>query len=138
MSDIKEIIKDFEFFDSWEDKYQFIIDLGRSLPKMETKDKIEKNKLKGCQSTVYFVTRQNKNNTLSFTASSDAFIVQGLIALILKIFNNKKPREIIDTNLDFLKKIGLEQHLSVTRKNGLSAMIDKIKFEAQSLLDVND
>merc|ERR1712178_151670 len=99
---------------------------------------VDSNKLRGCQSTVYFVTNDNDDNTMSFQANSDAFIVQGLIALILKIFNNKTPHQIISTELTFLKKIGLDKHLSPTRKNGLSAMINKIKYEANRKLEQND
>lgn len=138
MSEIEEIIKDFEFLETWEDKYQLIIDMGKSLPKMEENLMVDSNKLRGCQSTVYFVTNDNIDNTMSFQANSDAFIVQGLIALILKIFNNKTPHQIINTELTFLKKIGLDKYLSPTRKNGLSAMISKIKYEANRKLDQND
>ena len=134
MSEINQIIKDFEFLDSWEDKYQLIIDMGKSLPHMDDEYKVDSNKLKGCQSTVYFITQNNKD-TLSFMANSDAFIVQGLIALILKVFNNKTPTQIINTELSFLKEIGLDQHLSPTRKNGLSAMISRIKHEAKLKLE---
>ena len=133
MSEIDEIIKDFEFLDSWEDKYQMIIDMGKSLPDLDKKYMNDKYKLKGCQSTVYFVSKFNEDKTLSFNANSDAFIVRGLIALILKVFNNKSPSYILNTDLNFLKKIGLDQHLSVTRKNGLSSMIDKIKLEAKKI-----
>jgi len=138
VSEIEEIIKDFEFLETWEDRYQLIIDMGKSLPKMEKKLMVDSNKLRGCQSTVYFVTNDNDDNTMSFQANSDAFIVQGLIALILKIFNNKTPHQIISTELIFLKKIGLDKHLSPTRKNGLSAMINKIKYEANRKLEQND
>ena len=134
MSEINQIIKDFEFLDSWEDKYQLIIDMGKSLPHMDDEYKVDSNKLKGCQSTVYFITQNNKD-TLSFMANSDAFIVQGLIALILKVFNNKTPTQIMNTELSFLKEIGLDQHLSPTRKNGLSAMIRRIKHEAKLKLE---
>ena len=132
MSEVDEIIKDFEFLDSWEDKYQMIIDMGKSLPELDDMYMNDNYRLKGCQSTVYFVSKLNEENkTLSFKANSDAFIVKGLIALILKVFNNKSPSDILTTDLDFLKTIGLDQHLSVTRKNGLSSMIDRIKLEAK-------
>ncbi len=133
MSEIEEIIKDFEYLDTWEDKYQMIIDMGKSLPDLDKKYMNDKYKLKGCQSTVYFVSKFNEDKTLSFKANSDAFIVRGLIALILKVFNNKSSSYILNTDLNFLKKIGLDQHLSVTRKNGLSSMIDKIKLEAKKI-----
>ena len=133
MSEVDEIIKDFEFLDSWEDKYQMIIDMGKSLPELDDMYMNDNYRLKGCQSTVYFVSKLNKDKTLSFKANSDAFIVKGLIALILKVFNNKSPSDILTTDLDFLKTIGLDQHLSVTRKNGLSSMIDRIKLEAKKV-----
>ena len=132
MSEVDEIIKDFEFLESWEDKYQMIIDMGKSLPELDDIYMNDNYRLKGCQSTVYFVSKLNEENkTLSFKANSDAFIVKGLIALILKVFNNKSSSDILTTDLDFLKTIGLDQHLSVTRKNGLSSMIDRIKLEAK-------
>ena len=137
MSEIDEIIKDFEFLDTWEDRYQLIIDMGKNLPVMEEKLKIESNKLRGCQSTVYFVSKDNPDNTIYFLANSDAFIVQGLIALILKVFNNKTPTEIMNTKLSFLKKIGLDKHLSPTRKNGLSSLIERIKTDAKIKLEKN-
>ena len=130
MSEVDEIIKDFEFLDSWEDKYQMIIDMGKSLPDLESRYMTDKYRLKGCQSTVHFVSELNEDKTLSFRANSDAFIVQGLIALLLKVYSNKTPKKILETNAGFLQQIGLESHLSPTRKNGLSAMLNKIKSEA--------
>jgi len=131
LSEVDEIIKDFEFLDSWEDRYQMIIDMGKSLPDLDSRYMTDKYRLKGCQSTVHFVSELNEDKTLSFRANSDAFIVKGLIALILKVFNNKSSSDILKTDLSFLQKIGLDQHLSATRKNGLSSMIDKIKLEAK-------
>ena len=135
MDEINEILNDFEFFDSWEDKYQYIIDLGKKLSPLEERFKQDEFKLRGCQSTVYFITNENSDGTLSFFANSDAFIVQGLIALLLKVFSNKYPSEILKININFLNKIGLEQHLSPTRKNGLHSMIKKIRAEAKSRID---
>ena len=132
MYEIKEILSDFEFLDNWEDKYQHLIDLGKKVPQIDNSYKKDKYKLKGCQSTVYFITKENKDGSLSFFANSDAIIVQGLIALLLKVYSNKSPSAILKVNTDFLNKIGLESHLSPTRKNGLFAMISKIKGEAKS------
>ncbi len=132
--EVNELIEDFSYFESWEDKYQYLIDLGRSVPKMDESLKIDVNKLKGCQSVVYFSNFFNSNGTITFVASSDAAIVQGLIALMLKVFSGKKPQEIIDTNINFLEKIGLDEHLSPTRKNGLSSLITSIKNAAKSKL----
>ena len=130
MKEIEEILSEFNFLEDWEDKYQHLIDLGKHLEPLDEKYKNEKYKLKGCQSTVYFVTKDNSDGTISFFANSDAFIVQGLIALLLKIYSNKTAECILETNISFLSEIGLESHLSPTRKNGLSAMLNKIKSEA--------
>ena len=132
--EVNELIEDFSYFESWEDKYQYLIDLGRSVPKMDENLKIDQNKLKGCQSVVYFSNVFNDNGTITFIANSDAAIVQGLIALMLKVFSEKKPKEIIDTDMNFLEKIGLDEHLSPTRKNGLSSLITSIKSAAKSKL----
>ena len=133
-NEINELIEDFSYFESWEDKYQYLIDLGRNVPKMDENLKIDQNKLKGCQSVVYFSSFFNDNGTITFVANSDAAIVQGLIALMLRVFSEKKPQEIIDTDINFLEKIGLDEHLSPTRKNGLSSLITSIKSVAKSKL----
>ena len=132
--EVNELIEDFSYFESWEDKYQYLIDLGRNVPKMDENLKIDQNKLKGCQSVVYFSKIFNDDGTITFIANSDAAIVQGLIALMLKVFSEKKPKEIIDTNINFLENIGLDEHLSPTRKNGLSSLITSIKNVAKSKL----
>ena len=129
--EIKELVEDFSFFESWEDKYQYLIDMGRNVPQMDDKLKIEENKLRGCQSVVYFSNTFNDDGTITFTANSDAAIVQGLIALMLKVFSEKKPQEILDTDITFLKEIGLDEHLSPTRKNGLSSLVTSIKNAAK-------
>ena len=130
--EVNELIEDFSYFESWEDKYQYLIDLGRNVPKMDENLKIDQNKLKGCQSVVYFSKIFNDDGTITFIANSDAAIVQGLIALMLKVFSKKKPKEIIDTDINFLENIGLDEHLSPTRKNGLSSLITSIKNVAKS------
>ena len=132
--EVNELVEDFSYFESWEDKYQYLIDLGRNVPKMDENLKIDQNKLKGCQSVVYFSNIFNDDGTITFIANSDAAIVQGLIALMLKVFSEKKPQEIIDTDINFLEKIGLDEHLSPTRKNGLSSLITSIKSVAKSKL----
>ena len=129
--EIKELVEDFSFFESWEDKYQYLIDMGRNVPQMDDKLKIEENKLRGCQSVVYFSNTFNDDGTITFTANSDAAIVQGLIALMIKVFAEKKPQEILDTDITFLKEIGLDEHLSPTRKNGLSSLVTSIKNTAK-------
>ena len=135
--EIDELIGDFSFFESWEDKYQYLIDMGRDVPPMADELKIEENKLRGCQSVVYFSYFVNDDDTLTFIANSDAAIVQGLIALMLKVFSGKSPQIILDTDLDFLKKIGLDEHLSPTRKNGLSSLVSSIKNAAKIKLKMS-
>ena len=133
-NEINELIEDFSFFDSWEDKYQYLIDMGRNVPQMDEALKTEENKMKGCQSLVYFYQYYNEDGTITFLANSDAAIVQGLIALMLKVFSGKKPQEILDTNINFLEQIGLNDHLSPTRKNGLSSLVSSIKNSAKEKL----
>ncbi len=136
-TEIDELIEDFSFFESWEDKYQYLIDMGRDVPSMADDLKIEENKLKGCQSVVYFSYVVNDDDTLTFIANSDAAIVQGLIALMLKVFSGKSPQIILGTDLNFLKKIGLDEHLSPTRKNGLSSLVSSIKNAAKIKLKMS-
>ena len=130
MEKIEQIIEDFNFFDNWEDKYEYLVDIGRNLPSLDEEMKKDEYKLKGCQSTVYFLTKENSNGTLKFLADSDAFIVRGLISILIEVFSDKTPKEILNTDINFLNEIGLQNHLSPTRKNGLSSMLDKIKQEA--------
>ncbi len=130
MEKIEQIIEDFNFFDNWEDKYEYLVDIGRNLPSLDEEMKKDEYKLKGCQSTVYFLTKENSNGTLKFVADSDAFIVRGLISILIDVFSDKTPKEILNTDINFLNEIGLQNHLSPTRKNGLSSMLEKIKQEA--------
>ena len=129
--EIDELIENFSFFESWEDKYQYLIDMGRNVPPMADDLKIDENKLKGCQSVVYFSNTYNDDGTITFMANSDAAIVQGLIALMLKVFSEKQPQEILYIYISFLKQIGLDEHLSPTRKNGLSSLVSSIKNTAK-------
>ena len=129
--EIDELIEDFSSFESWEDKYQYLIDMGRNVPQMADELKIDENQVRGCQAIVYFSNSYNEDGTITFMANSDAAIVQGLIALMLKVFSEKKPQEILDTDISFLKQIGLDEHLSPTRKNGLSSLVSSIKNAAK-------
>ena len=129
---VEEIIEEFDFFDDWEDKYAHIIDMGKKLEKMDNELMVEDTKLRGCQSTVYFHSQKENNEKIHFKACSDAAIVQGLIALLLRVYNNRRSIEILNTSPDFISKIGLNEHLSVTRKNGLSSMINAIKSAAKN------
>ena len=127
----ENIIEEFSFFEDWMDKYQYLIDLGRKLPKMPEEYLRDEFKLKGCQSQVWFVGEANENR-LVFRASSDAAIVAGLIAILLRIYSNRTPTEILSVKPSFIADIGLEEHLSPTRKNGLGAMLQSIMKRAES------
>jgi cysteine desulfuration protein SufE len=133
MKSQEEIIEDFEIFDDWMEKYQYIIDLGKELNKLDDIDKTDANKLQGCQSQVW-ITHQLKDGKLIFNAESDAAIVSGLVALVLSIYSGKTPLEISQTEPDFIVKIGLDKHLSSTRSNGLSSLMNKIQEVAQSYI----
>ena len=122
----KEIVEEFNLFTDWMDRYQYLIDLGKRLPEFPDSDKTEANKIKGCQSQVWFVAEQ-KGGKLQFRAISDAAIVSGLIALLLRIYSDREPAEILDTPADFIAALQLEQHLSPTRSNGLAAMMKAIR-----------
>jgi cysteine desulfuration protein SufE len=129
----QELVEEFSYFDNWMDRYQYIIDLGRRLPEFPEADKIETNKIKGCQSQVWFVASCD-NDLLQFRAISDAAIVSGLIALLLRIYSGRRPQEILDTPADFVAALGLEQHLSPTRSNGLASMLQAIRAFAGNAL----
>lgn len=131
MKSQKEIIEDFEIFDDWMEKYQYIIDLGKDLGKLDTTDKIEKNKLQGCQSQVWIIHELN-DKRITFKAESDAAIVSGLVSLVLSIYSGKTASEIIATKPTFIAEIGLDKHLSSTRSNGLSSLLNKIQEIAKS------
>ncbi|MBL6599103.1 MAG: SufE family protein [Alphaproteobacteria bacterium] len=130
----EDLIAEFSFFDDWMDRYQYLIDLGRKLPDMPEEFIRDEFKLKGCQSQVWFVG-EAVGDRLIFRAISDAAIVSGLVAVLLRIYSNRTPREILDTEPDFIAEIGLETHLSPTRKNGLGAMVTAIKKRATMALD---
>lgn len=122
----KEIIEDFALFDSWEDKYEYIIDMGKKLPVLEDEHKLNENKIKGCQSTVWLVASYNDGRVF-FKADSDAVIVKGLISMLIKVLSGHTPTEIIDARLDFIGEIGMMTHLAQTRSNGLLSMIKQMK-----------
>lgn len=123
----EEIIDEFSMFDDWMDKYAIIIEHGNSLEKLDDVYKIPANIIEGCQSRVWLQT-DYKDGNLYFRAESDAVIVKGLLAMVLKVFSGRTPDEIIDADLHFLKEIGLTEHLSPTRSNGLLAVIKQIRF----------
>ena len=125
----EEIIDEFAMFDDWMDKYALIIEQGNSLEKLDEKYKTPNNIIEGCQSRVWLQT-DYEDGKLNFRAESDAVIVKGLLAMVLKVFSGRTPDEIIETDLRFLKEIGLTEHLSPTRSNGLLAVIKQIRFYA--------
>jgi cysteine desulfuration protein SufE len=128
-----EIILDFELFDNWDDKYAYIIELGKNLPNLAEIHKIEDKKVRGCQSNVW-LNAYLENEKLIFEGDSDAIIVKGLVGLLLKVLSNHSAEEIAKAELYFMDKIGLQQHLSMTRANGLASMVSKMKMYAVSLL----
>ena len=125
-----EIVDEFSFFDDWEDRYQHLIDMGRRLPPLQDKHKVEENRLRGCQSVVHFKAEYDAP-VLRFHAGSDAAIVQGLIAVMLRVYSGQTPADIISTQPDFLYQIGLDEHLSPTRKNGLASLVTAIMDAAR-------
>jgi|SRR6185312_466821 len=122
----EEITDEFSLFDSWEEKYEYIIDLGKRLEPLDDKFKVEENIIKGCQSTVW-LTSDFKNGKVYYKADSDAIIVKGLISMLIKVLSGHKPDEIINARLDFIKDIGMMTHLAQTRSNGLLSMVKQIK-----------
>ena len=124
-----ELVEEFQFFDNWMDRYQYLIDLGRRLPDFPEADRIDANKIRGCQSQVWFVANEH-DGRLEFRAISDAAIVSGLIALLLRIYSGRRPQDILDTPPNFVEALELEQHLSPTRSNGLASMLKAIRIFA--------
>jgi cysteine desulfuration protein SufE len=122
----QDLIEEFQFFDDWMDRYQYIIDLGRRLPEFPEAEKTDANKIRGCQSQVWFLAEMRAGR-LHFQATSDAAIVSGLIAVLLRIYSDRKPQDILDTSADFIQALQLEQHLSPTRSNGLASMLQAIQ-----------
>ena len=129
----QEVIEEFSLFDDWMDRYQYLIDLGRRLPAFPEELRTEENRIRGCQSQVWFVAEE-KDGRLEFLAVSDAAIVSGLIALLLRLYSGRYPQDILDTPPDFVTALQLESHLSPTRSNGLSSMLKAIRSFATEAL----
>jgi len=125
----EEIIDEFSMFDDWEERYQYMIDLGKTLPLIDEQFKTEDHIIKGCQSKVWVHADMN-NDKVVFTADSDAIITKGIIAILIRTFSNQHPKAIIESNTNFIDQIGLKEHLSPTRANGLVSMIKQIKMYA--------
>jgi cysteine desulfuration protein SufE len=124
-----EIIADFEFFGGWEDKYEYIIQMGKELPPIEEQYKTEENLIRGCQSRVW-LHADYKDGKLVFTADSDAVITKGLVSMMIRVLSGHTPKEIVDAEIYFIDAIGLRDHLSPTRSNGLLSMLKQIKLYA--------
>jgi len=122
-----EIVEEFELFDDWTDRYEYIIDLGKKNPPLPEKFKIEDNIIKGCQSQVW-LTSTMENGLVQFQADSDAIIVKGLVRLLIRVLSGHKPEEISGADLFFIEKIGMTSHLAQTRSNGLLSMVKQMKF----------
>lgn len=126
---LKQIEEDFSYLEDWDSKYEYLIELGKSLPLIPQELKTEENKVSGCQSQVW-VKPEMKDGLLYFKADSDAIITKGLISLLIKVLSGQKPEDIISADLSFLDRIGMKEHLSPTRANGLMNMVKRLKEEA--------
>lgn len=125
----EEIIDEFSMFDDWMQRYEYMIELGKSLPLIDEQYKTDDNIIKGCQSKVW-VHAELEEDKLLFTADSDAIITKGIIALLIRVFSNQKPKDIMEADTQFIDEIGLKEHLSPTRANGLVSMIKQMKLYA--------
>jgi cysteine desulfuration protein SufE len=124
-----EIIDEFSLFDDWDERFQYVIDLGKSLPLIDKQYKTDDNTIKGCQSKVWLHAEEN-DGRIAFTADSDAIITKGIIAILVRVFSGQQPSDILAADTKFIDKIGLKEHLSPTRANGLVSMIKQIKMYA--------
>ena len=125
----EEIINEFSMFDDWMERYEYMIELGKSLPLIEEAYKVDENLIIGCQSKVWLHSEM-EGDKIIFTADSDAILTKGIVAILLRVFTNQKPKDILDAELHFIDEIGLKEHLSPTRANGLVSMIKQIKLYA--------
>ena len=125
----EKIVEEFDMFEDWMEKYEYIIELGKTLPMIDDKLKIEENLIKGCQSRVWLHTQHN-NGIITYTADSDAIITKGIVAILIRVLSNQKAEEIAVANLAFIDEIGLKEQLSQTRANGLVSMIKEMKLYA--------
>lgn len=124
----QELVEAFEMFDNWEDRYRFLIDLGKKLPPLPEDARVEQNRVHGCQSNVWMIGEKTPQNTISFVADSDSTIVRGLIAVLRQIYNDQTPDAILGFDVDaYLATLELDQHLSMGRRNGLAGMVSRIK-----------
>jgi cysteine desulfuration protein SufE len=129
-----EIVEEFDMFEDWMEKYEYIIDLGKTLPIIDDKYKVEENLIKGCQSRVW-LHADNDNGIITYTADSDAIITKGIVAILIRVLSKQKAAEIAKADLVFIDKIGLKEQLSQTRANGLLSMVKEMKLYALALKD---
>lgn len=122
----KEIVEEFSLFDNWDDKYEYIIDIGKKLEPLEDKFKTDDNKVRGCQSAVW-LTADYRQGKIYYKAESDAIIVKGLVSMMIRVLSGQKPDDIVNAKLDFIKDIGMTSHLAQTRSNGLLSMVKQMK-----------
>ena len=125
----EEILEDFNMFDDWMQKYEYLIDLGKDLPSIDEKYRVEENLIKGCQSRVWLHAEENNGNII-FSADSDAIMTKGIVALLIRVLSGQNANDIAHADLDFINKIGLKEQLSATRANGLLSMIKQMKLYA--------
>ena len=125
----EEIVEEFSMFDDWMERYEYIIELGKNLPLIKEEFKTENNLIKGCQSKVWLQGEQ-KDDKIIFTADSDAILTKGIIAILIRVFSNQSAKDVLDADMSFIDEIGLKEHLSPTRANGLVSMIKNIKMYA--------
>ena len=125
----EEIVDEFSIFEDWMERYEYMIELGKSLPIIDSLHKTDENIIKGCQSKVWLHASYD-DGTIVFTADSDAIITKGIVAILIRVFSNQSPKDILASNTDFIDAIGLKEHLSPTRANGLVSMIKQIKMYA--------
>ena len=136
---LSEILETFDFLDDWEDRYKYLIDLGKEMPDLADAEKTDANKVRGCVSQVWLITSINKTGdgtpVLSFRGDSDALIVQGLVAIVTSLFSGKTAQDILDTDVEgIFAKLGLQEHLTPQRSNGLKSMVGRIRSDAQGAL----
>ncbi len=132
-----EIVEEFSMFDDWMQRYEYIIDLGKNLPLIKEEFKTEDNLIKGCQSKVWLKGEQHEDKIV-FTADSDAILTKGIIAILIRTFSNQKASDILEADMNFIEDIGLKEHLSPTRANGLVSMIKQIKMYALAFQSQNN
>lgn len=131
-----DIIEEFSLFDTWDEKYEYIIDMGKKLAPLDAAFKDEAHRIKGCQSTVWMVS-DFRDGKVYYRAESDAVIVKGLVSMLIRVLSGHAPQEIIDAQLDFIDAIGMKQHLAQTRSNGLLSMVKQMKLDAMAYLAKN-